>query len=226
MILFLPSCCYPSADSISSLSCRESELISNINYLYSCGFSYNQMLVVDNGFRRPLVPKDVRLIHDQLLFSSSPHIGESLMTQRAADAIKPSSTILKLHSRCKLLNIRKLQNFILNNREFVFIRRNMFRFQRSTFDKCPFAETRLYLLDSISLKSIIDKVLPVIDESLPFERAFLSASYQVKSVRNKLITHCSFYPLFDGQSGHGTNYSSLSSRLKYHLHGLTYRFGF
>ena len=225
MIVYLPSCSFPNADNVSSMSQRETELISNINYLHSCGFDYNKILVIDNGLRRPSVPNDVRLIHDKSLFSKNPHLGEALMTQRAADVVDSSSIILKLHSRCKLLNLRKLHKFMLINDEFVFIRRNMLRFQRPNFNKCPFAETRLYLLNSINLKSLIDKVVPLIDGSMTFEHAFLSASYQVSHVRTNLITHGSFYPLFEGRSGHGANYSSFTSRLKSHLHELSYRLG-
>ena len=147
------------------------------------------------------------------------------MTQKAVNIVDPSSIVLKLHSRCKLLNMKDLQKFIDNNGEFVFVRRNMFRFNRSNLNKCPFAETRLYLLNSENLKTVIDKVVLLIDDSINFEHAFLSASYQVGRVRANLISHGSFYPRFEGQSGHGANYSSLLSKIKSYLHGISYRLG-
>ena len=101
----------------------------------------------------------------------------------------------------------------------------MFRFHRENFNKCPFVETRLYCLDSLDLKLVIDKVVSIIDDSLCFEHAFLSASYQVHQIRTKLITHASFYPVFSGSSGHGVDYGSFVSRAKSLLHGISYRLG-
>jgi hypothetical protein len=225
MIIFLPSCTYPLEATNGDISTRELDLISNLKYLRSKGFSYDQIVVVDNGFRRPSLPKGVNLIHDNSLFSCIPTIGEALMTKAVSEELGCYPSILKLHARCKLLNLNELLHYCQNKSEFVFLRRNHFRFSRSNFNKCPFAETRLYMLNPLSLNLLMDRILEILDDSIFFEQAFLSASYQVRQVRTSLITHGSFYPVFGGISGHNVNYNSASSRLTSYLHGLSYRLG-
>lgn len=225
MIILLPACSYPSISIHSTDSLRELSLISNINYLQDQGFPLHKILVVDNGFRQPSLPTGVQLIYDNSLFSNIPQIGEALMTMKAVNSISENISVLKLHSRCKLLNLAQLIQFMNTRDEFIFVRRNMLRFSRSNFNKCPFAETRLYLLKSNNLKSIMNIVSSVVSNNIYLEHAFLAAAYQVPDVRPNLLTHGNFYPIFEGPSGHGVNYSSITSSLKSYLHHFLYRIG-
>jgi hypothetical protein len=68
-------------------------------------------------------------------------------------------------------------------------------------------------------------VTSVISDSIYLEHAFLAAAYQVPDVRPKLLTHGNFYPVFDGPSGHGVNYSSITSFFKSYVHHFLYRLG-
>ena len=143
----------------------------------------------------------------------------------AAVELKKYTKILKLHSRCKLRNLHQLCRYSKDKDEFIFIRKNLFRFNRPSFNKCPFAETRLYMISPFNLDLLTEKLIEYVDDSIFFEHAFLSASYQIKQIRPLLVTHGSFYPVFEGMSGHNVSYSSIRSKSQSILHQFFYRLG-
>ena len=220
--IILPSCAYPNNDPSPE---REIALRENIRHIQ--GFLPDRRIIVaDNGTHAPDLCTDVTLFHDPLAFSKDPSIGECRNLVNALQSIEHSSNVIKLHARCKLSNTQAFRTFLRDNGEFLLVNRNIWARSSNRYGVLPFIDTRVFAVRADRLRRLIEITLATLEaDGGQFEQAMLSAVMRSPADCSITFARGPFFPIFEGQSGHGRNYSSATARMRSHTKACIFRLG-
>lgn len=222
-LVLLPACTFPRGNRSPE---RAAELQANLFHIHH-HMPDSRILLVDSGDVMPELPDFVESLHCPELFSSNPSLGEATLLLRGLDSLGDNQRILKLHARCPVVNFSQLQRFMALNNEFLLLSRNIFSWNGKGINRFPYVDTRVFCLRTVIMRRLLVLAMQHMQNAeINFEQSMVPALFTMPAVTNITVTRGPFFPILRGRSGHGRDYSSISSLVRSNVKAILYRFGF
>jgi len=210
-VALFPSCAFPER---SCGNTREEEAFKNISKFH-VKFPTIRPLIIDNGIMPPEVPLCADLIHCPELSTKNPSLGEARLLMRGLSEVPNDKRVLKLHARCGVSNVKRLDWQLRFDGDFLLMNRNFFSWKKSGINALPYIDTRVFCLESSLLRRLLAAAIESITKSGNLmEYAFLDAVYQNPDISSFVRSRGNFYPVMQGSSGHSRNYDDYYSRIR------------
>lgn len=221
-VALFPSCAFPDWGCGNS---REQETVKNVNKFHIT-FPTIKPLIIDNGLMPPEVPLCADLIYCPELSTKDPSLGEARLLMRGLSEIPDGKRVLKLHARCSVSNVKRLDWQLRFGGDFILMNRNFFSWKKLGINALPYIDTRVFCLESSLLRRLLVAAIENITNSGNLmEFAFLDAVYQNPDISSFVRSRGMFYPVMQGSSGHGRNYDNYYSRIRSIIKSNMFRIG-